>query len=302
MNKLRISVIGHLTIDEIEFTDGNTRIAPGGTTFYTSITSSILGSFTKIYSIVGGDYPDEYLEELSKNRVDICEVIKDVECRTTRYSIKYRDDFREMRLLHRAPRIEVKAVEDSDALYLGPVAGELIEDDIIDLSRKFKTVLDPQGILRSIDDCGRIKLEKKIDVNILSKIWLLRLSQEESEILTDSVNPVEACERLLKLGVENVVLSMGSRGLITMNREKRYFIPPYQNIKVIDPTGAGDVLGGAFLVEFLKTRDLAWASSIGASAASISIEDYGVNSILSINFKKNLIERANEILEKIKKL
>lgn len=299
---LEISIFGHLTIDEIEFVDGSMKTAPGGTSFYSSITSRILGSSTKIYSIVGGDYPDEYLEELSKIGVDISRVVKDNKCRTTRYRIRYRDDAREMYLIQKAPKIIIKEVEGLDTIYLGPVAGEITEDDIVNFSRRFKTALDPQGMLRTVDKSGKIRLEKKLDIKILKDLWILRLSQEEAEIMTGLADPVKAGERLLKIGIENIILSMGSKGFIAMNKEKKYFIPPYPKVKIVDPTGAGDVLGSAFLVELSRSGDLAWASSVGASATSIALEDYGIRSMLSKDFRNKLNERATEIFNMIKVL
>lgn len=298
----KISFIGHLTIDEIEYVDNVVRVSPGGTAFYSSLTSTQLGSKGQVYSIIGEDYPEEYLEILSANGVDIAKIVRSRGAKTTRYRIVYRGGRREMFLLERAPSIEVDEIEDFDAIYLGPVAQEVTMENIEKFIRSFRTAIDPQGILRAFDEKGKVTLERTININMLKKVWILRLSYEEAVILTDIVNPDLIIEKLLDSGVENIVLSMGSEGLITANKKLRYFIPPYPETNVVDPTGAGDVLGGAFLVELLSSGDFLWASCIGASAASISIEDYAANAILSKDFKKKVVARAYEVMDRVRRI
>ncbi len=299
---LRISFIGHLTIDEIEYADNVIRVSPGGTAFYSSLTATQLGCNSRVYSVIGEDYPEEYLETLSANGVNIAKIVRRNESKSTRYRIIYRDGKREMFLLEKAPTIEVGEIEDLDAVYLGPVAQEVTIDDVKKIIRNFRTAIDPQGILRVFDEKGRVALEKSLDLSMLGKAWILRLSYEEAVTLTDMINPVQVIEKLLNAGIENIVLSMGSKGLITANDKVKYFIPAYSESNVVDPTGAGDVLGGAFLVELLSSGDLLWASCIGASAASISIEDYAANSILSKDFKKKLVTRAYEVMDRIRRI
>jgi len=298
----KICFIGHLTIDEINYVDGTVRYSPGGTAYYSSMTSSQLGSRSRVYSVIGRDYPEGYLRTLLEAGVDIARVVKHRECKTTRYRIVYKDGDREMFLLEAAPQIVVKEIEDVDAVYLGPVACEITIEYIEKISREFKTMLDPQGILRKINQDKRIILERRIDINKLRRVWILRLSREEAAILTGEVEPLKAVEKILKLGVGNVILSMGSEGVITANDKEKYFIPSYSKARVVDPTGAGDVLGGAFLAEFLSSRDFLWASCIGVSAASISIEDYGARAVLSKDFKNNVAMRAYEIMEEAREI
>lgn len=294
--------IGHLTIDKILYPHGITKLSPGGTAFYSSLTSSKLGLKSQIRSVVGRDYPEDYLRILMEAGVDYSRIVKDEQCKTTRYKIVYRDGDREMFLLERASQIIIGEIENVGTVYLGPVAFEISIEDIVKVSGKFKTMLDPQGILRKVHPDKRIFLEKRFNIDLLSRVWILRLSHEEAFVMTDEVEPLKAVEKLLDTGVENIILSMGGEGVIVANREKKYFIPGYSSVRVVDTTGAGDVLGGAFLSEFLSSGDLLWASCIGVSAASISVEDYGVKTILSQNFKKNVTDRAYEILDRAREI
>lgn len=298
----KICFIGHLTIDEIIYTDGMVRISPGGTVFYSSLTSSQLGSESRVYSVIGGDYPEDYLRILIEAGVDYSRVVRHREHKTTIYRLVYKDGYRELFLLEKAPPIIVEEIGDVDAVYLGPVADEITLSDIDKIAKKFKTLLDPQGILRKPLQDKRIVLEKRFNIDQLKKIWILRLTREEASILTGETEPLKAIKKILGAGIENVILSMGHEGVIIANNEKIYFIPSYTKAKVVDPTGAGDVLGGAFLTELLSSGDFLWASCIGVSAASISIEDYGATAILSRDFKKKSIERVYEIIVKVREI
>ncbi|MEM3644595.1 MAG: PfkB family carbohydrate kinase [Nitrososphaerota archaeon] len=298
----KIGFVGHLTIDEIIYKDGIVRTSPGGTVFYSSLTSSRLNSKSQVYSVIGEDYPEDYLRILLEAGVDYSRIVIHKEHKTTMYRIVYRDGDRELFLLERAPRINIEEIGDVDIVYLGPVAGEITVEDVRKVVGKFKTMLDPQGILRKPLQDRRIILEKNFKIGLLRGVWIIRLTREEAFILTDEVEPLDAVRKIQDAGVENVILSMGYEGVITANKKKRYFIPSYSKAKVVDPTGAGDVLGGAFLTEYLSSGDFLWASCIGVSAASISIEDYGAEAILSKNFKKRVIERSYEIIDKIREI
>lgn len=300
--RCKICFVGHLTIDEIIYKDGTVRISPGGTVFYSSLTSSRLDSKSQVFSVIGEDYPEDYLRILLEARVDYSRVARHKGHKTTMYRIVYRDGDRELFLLEKAPRVNIEEVGDVDVVYLGPVAGEITIEDIRKVVGRFRTMLDPQGILRKPLQDKRIILEKSFNIGLLRWVWIIRLTREEAFILTDEVQPLSAVKKILDAGVENVILSMGHEGVITANNKKWYFIPSYSETKVVDPTGAGDVLGGAFLTEYLSSGDFLWASCIGVSAASISIEDYGAKAVLSKDFKKKVIERSYEIMGKVREI
>jgi sugar/nucleoside kinase (ribokinase family) len=64
-------------------------------------------------------------------------------------------------------------------------------------------------------------------------------------------------------------------------------VPPYPFTYAIDPTGAGDVLGGAIAGVLAKlgrfdADSMKKAVLLGSTMASFTVEDYGVNSVLRV--------------------
>ncbi|MEM1725327.1 MAG: hypothetical protein QXW71_06135, partial [Thermoplasmata archaeon] len=120
-----ISVVGHLTIDEIIYPSGEKRIAPGGSSFYVSVVARLLDSSVKVYSKIGFDYPREYVEFLEKIGVDLSGVVRETSSKTTHYRIEYIGDERNMYLLSKCSKIDIPSKLDSELVYLGPVALEI---------------------------------------------------------------------------------------------------------------------------------------------------------------------------------
>ena len=78
-------------------------------------------------------------------------------------------------------------------------------------------------------------------------------------------------EKLLKMGVKNVVITLGPRGFFFKNRREEFWMKAF-NVKVLDTTAAGDAFLGAFatgLAENKPIREaLRWANAAGALATT----------------------------------
>ncbi len=86
----------------------------------------------------------------------------------------------------------------------------------------------------------------------------------------------EMAEALSAWGCELVVIKRGSRGQYLYERagKNRWRIPAYP-VRVVDPTGAGDVFCGGFLASFRKSYDPLEAVLHGNISASLAIEGCG---------------------------
>ena len=94
-------------------------------------------------------------------------------------------------------------------------------------------------------------------------------SGEEAEMLAGINGEKEACKKLLEMGPKIVVLKQGRDGCSIFTKEnlEGVHITGFK-AKEIDPTGAGDSFGGAFIVWYLAGWDLQksakFANAIGA--------------------------------------
>jgi len=294
----RIIIVGHLTIDEYEFGE---RFL-GGSVCYAALAASALGARVKIISRIGGDFPEEYLELLRAGGVDVSGVERVRDEETTRFRIKYLDDERELILLSRAGEIRIdERIPESELIYFGPVAWELDKEEIIKVRERFRVALDPQGLLRLIDEAGRIKLGRRVEEDVLERLWMLRLALREAIELTGERRALDAAVKLLAKKMETVVLSLGSEGLIVMTQKRGVRVPAYKTRR-IDPTGAGDIVGGVISAELLKGRELGWAAALASAAASVSVEHLGPAHLLSAEFRDEAIRRAEELYSEVEEL
>ncbi len=82
--------------------------------------------------------------------------------------------------------------------------------------------------------------------SVLPFVDIIKLSQEEAELLTDLKVPEEAVETLLAKGVRLAAVTLGKDGAYVAMEGMRVRVFGH-SVKVLDTTGAGDAFWGAFL-------------------------------------------------------
>lgn len=98
----------------------------------------------------------------------------------------------------------------------------------------------------------------------------------EASLVYGLNDPDALADAMLNDGAQIVALRMGERGSLVASASERIIIPAVPVPEVIDQTGAGNTYTGAFLVGWLRTRDLRTAGYYGAVAASFALETVGV--------------------------
>ncbi len=73
-----------------------------------------------------------------------------------------------------------------------------------------------------------------------------------------------------------IILKQGSKGAIASDGIKVYTANAF-NVKVADPTGAGDSFAAGFIATWLKTDDLDFALVNGAATAALTIQKIGAH-------------------------
>lgn len=128
-----------------------------------------------------------------------------------------------------------------------------------------RLLLDAQGLVRP-PRTGPLELGGDVDPGMLTPLTALKLNEEEAMALAGSTRPAA----LRDLGVQEVVLTLGSRGslVVTARSAERIRITPLRG--VVDPTGAGDVFSAAYMAHRARGDDpmaAARAASAFTSAA-----------------------------------
>ncbi len=84
----------------------------------------------------------------------------------------------------------------------------------------------------------------------------------------------ETCHALLDIGVENVIVTLGKKGSLLVNRNTEIVLKCY-SVTPIDTTGAGDCFIGAFATYLDQCKSLIEALDFANLAASLSVTKKG---------------------------
>lgn len=88
--------------------------------------------------------------------------------------------------------------------------------------------------------------------SILSYVDIIKISDEETALLTDKEDVYEASEVLLNQGVSVVIVTMGKEGAIVRTKDG-VVRSAASSVKAVDTTGAGDAFMGGFLYQLAKS-------------------------------------------------
>jgi sugar/nucleoside kinase (ribokinase family) len=116
----------------------------------------------------------------------------------------------------------------------------------------------------------------KICEPILEYTDILLPSEEEVMMLSQRQNPELGCQYFLKNSISLIVLKEGKNGCTIYTKEKSepIHVSSY-NVEEIDPTGAGDCFGGAFIVAYLAGRDLLDAARFSNAVGALKVTHFG---------------------------
>lgn len=92
--------------------------------------------------------------------------------------------------------------------------------------------------------------------SILPYADYIKMSDEETALLTGFHDPKQALEYLLANGARIAVVTLGDRGAMLGFNGRYVEVPAFKMAKVTDTTGAGDAFWGAFLSRMLKGASL----------------------------------------------
>jgi sugar/nucleoside kinase (ribokinase family) len=288
------AVIGHIALDTVVL-DQREREQLGGTPTYVSLGARMLGKRVKVVSKIGEDFPRKFRSTLAELGINIDE-IRVEEAPTTNFRIEQKGDDRILRLENVCSSIQVRDLENlPETVLVSPIAGEVPTEVIPKIDAK-TIALDPQGILREVQEDGSIVLKKRFENQILEGVTVFKSSTEELRIITGKNEPKIGLRKIIESGPEVAIATMGRRGALIATKEKRYAIPAFDVAKVVDTTGAGDVFIGGFLSAYVDGENPLWCSSLGSSMASFLVQTIGPEINAS---ERQLISRAEEIYDKI---
>ncbi len=116
---------------------------------------------------------------------------------------------------------------------------------------------------------------RRICAPVLALSDIIMPSETEAYALTGEKDPLKAAEYLMKYGAEMVVIKRGAEGSVLITQDGRVIEEPAFEVEEVDPTGAGDVFDGAFVVGLLKGWDLRRVLEFANAAGAIKVTRFG---------------------------
>jgi ribokinase len=133
--------------------------------------------------------------------------------------------------------------------------------------RGAKVLLNPapaQTLDRSLLELVDVLLPNEYEAALMAGLPSL---QSEADVRT-------AAKKLLTLGPQNVMITMGSRGAILFEENTESNVSAFP-VHVVDTTAAGDCFVGALAVALCEGKTLASAAEFASAAAAISVTRNG---------------------------
>ena len=123
---------------------------------------------------------------------------------------------------------------------------------------------------------------RKLPKSLLRMVDYLIPNETETEILTNmpvkSVTSAQkAAQRLLDIGVKNVIITMGAKGCLLVTDERAEVFPA-RKVKAVDSTAAGDAFNGALAFSLASGRSLDDAIRFANAVAAYSVTKMGAQS------------------------
>lgn len=122
---------------------------------------------------------------------------------------------------------------------------------------------------------------QEIRDELLKMIEIITPNEVEASILTGvKIKSMEdakkAAKILLDRGVENVVITLGSQGVLVYTDEKYETIENFK-VEVLDTSGAGDAFNGGFITALSEGKDIFEAAKFGRALANLSVTKLGTS-------------------------
>lgn len=298
----KLVIVGTVAFDAIETPFGKTDKILGGAATFIGLAASQFEVDSAVVSVVGGDFPNEYLELLESKNMDISGVEVVPHGKTFFWSGRYHNDMNsrdtlatELNVLADFKPVVPDNFKDADYVMLGNLHPNVQLGVLEQMEKKPKlVVLDTMNFWMDNTWDELMEVIKKVDV--------ITINDEEARQLTGEHSLKVAARKIQEMGPTYVVIKKGEHGALLFNGGNAFFAPALPLEEVFDPTGAGDTFAGGFIgylasVDNVTFESMKNAIIYGSTLASFCVEKFGTERMKHLS--------ANEVrkrLQEFKKL
>jgi len=276
----KLLIVGTVAFDAIETPFGQTDKILGGAATYISLSASQFGVNSGIVSVVGGDFPKEYLKKLNTKNIntDGIEIIEDG--KTFFWKGKYHNDLNsrdtlitDLNVLADFNPVVPESFQDAEFLMLGNLHPAVQLGVINQMQKRPKLI---------VLDTMNFWMDNALDMlmDVIAEIDVITINDEEARQLSGEYSLVKAAQKIQEMGPKYVVIKKGEHGALLFNDGDVFFAPALPLEEVFDPTGAGDTFAGGFIGHLAKSEDISFenmkrAVIAGSNLASFCVEKFG---------------------------
>lgn len=270
---------------------------PGGAPANALTCLSKCGKKTAFIGKVGKDMHGEFLKSvLEENEIDTSGLLEDENAFTTLAFVALSDSGERSFSFARKPgadtcltkeEIKEELIADSKVFHL--VSLSLTAEPAKSATFYALELAKKHGCMISYDPNYRAPLWESKEAaikgmrSLLSYVDFIKISDEETELLTGIADPKGAAEKLIEGGISVAAVTLGADGALVCTKEGCQHVKGYQ-AKMVDTTGAGDSFWGGFLTQLLDSGKKPWEVSLedavmfanyGNAVASLCVEKRG---------------------------
>jgi len=298
---MNLLVVGTVAFDAIETPFGKTDKIIGGAATYISISSSFFNVKPHLVSVVGDDFPTDFVQYLRDRNVDTDGLqVKDGE-KSFFWSGKYHIDMNtrdtldtQLNVLSDFDPVLPENYKNCDFVMLGNLMPSIQMRVLDQLENKPKLIAM---------DTMNFWMDTQMDTlkEVLKRVDVLTINDEEARQLADEYSLVRAAQKILRMGPKYLVIKKGEHGALLFNNEEVFFAPALPLEEVFDPTGAGDTFAGGFIGYLAQSKDVSFenmkrAIIHGSAMASFCVEKFGTERLVELS-DEQLNRRLQEFVD-----
>jgi sugar/nucleoside kinase (ribokinase family) len=297
MKKSPALIVGSLAFDDLEMPTGTFEDVLGGAATYSSIAASLLTP-VRLVGVIGTDFPRSVLDDLTRRGVDTAGV-EHADGKTFRWRGRYSADLSSRTTLDTQlnvfadfrPKIPAQ-FKSSPFVLLGNIHPALQLEVLAQVDKPKLVMADTMNFW--------IKGEPKLLADVLAKIDLLVINDEEVRDLTGIHSLVKAAADCRKRGPKRLIVKRGEHGALYFDDAGVFFAPAYPLEDVVDPTGAGDSFAGGLLGYLAHEGNADHATMrhaiyFGAALGSFCVEGIGPKRLLEVG-RTDLAQRMKAFM------
>lgn len=298
---MKLVAVGTMAFDSLETPFGKAERIVGGTASYVGLSASYFTQNIHLVSVVGGDFPAEFLDELHKRNIDLDGVEMRKDEKSFFWAGKYHNDMNtrdtldtQLNVLETFNPQLPENYKDAEFLMLGNLTPAVQHSVIKQMNQRPKLI-----VLDTMNFWMDIAMPELKDV--LKEVDVLSINDEEARQLSGEYSLMKASRKILEMGPKYIIIKKGEHGALLFSEDEVFYAPALPLEEVFDPTGAGDTFAGGFIgylcaMENVNFEVMKQAVIFGSAMASFCVEKFGAERLMNLN-KRSIQERVQQFVD-----